>query len=352
VGDIATHTVTILDDDPTPSISIGDSTLREGSNGTVSFTTLPVELSAPSGQNVSVDFSSSDGTATAGSDYEPISGTLVFGPGETSAQLTVSVLGDDLREVDETYTVDLSNPVNVTIADGQGLGTILDDDSWPELTHGHSIQADLQAQPGPTPDTDLYSVSQKAFSSYEVVVDGTSGELGPSGPTLERIAADGMTVLQGSSGSGASRSLRWENSANTTNDNEHIRVQGSACGVACDAAAVYRIRLYDTTASIARFNNSGTQTTLLLLQSLSDDPITGDIRYWGPDGTLLGSQPLSLPAHALRVVDTSALPALSGQSGSVTIGHDGSYGALAGKAVAVEPATGFTFDTPLLPRAR
>jgi len=54
----------------------------------------------------------------------------------------------------------------------------------------------------------------------------------------------------------------------------------------------------------------------------------------------------------MLVLNTSTLPALQGQAGAITISHDGRYGALQGKAVAVEPATGFTFDTPLEPRRR
>jgi len=47
------------------------------------------------------------------------------------------------------------------------------------------------------------------------------------------------------------------------------------------------------------------------------------------------------------VVNTSSLPALEGQAGSITVSHDGPYGGIAGKTVALEPATGFSFDSPL-----
>ena len=49
-------------------------------------------------------------------------------------------------------------------------------------------------------------------------------------------------------------------------------------------------------------------------------------------------------------LNTSSVLVLQGQSGSVTVAHDGPYGTLSGKAVAVEPATGFTFDTAMVPR--
>ena len=90
-----------------------------------SFTiTLAVAIAEP----VMVDYATADGTATAPSDYLAKSGTLTFQPGQTSKVITVSVKGDTEVEDDETFFVNLSNPMHGTIADGQGLGTILNDD--------------------------------------------------------------------------------------------------------------------------------------------------------------------------------------------------------------------------------
>ena len=74
------------------------------------------------------------GRATAPGDYLAASGTLDFDPGETTQSVSVTVNGDMLDEVDETYFVNLSSPVNATIADGQGLGTITDDDAPPAIS--------------------------------------------------------------------------------------------------------------------------------------------------------------------------------------------------------------------------
>jgi hypothetical protein len=57
-------------------------------------------------------------------------------------------------------------------------------------------------------------------------------------------------------------------------------------------------------------------------------------------------------APAILALNTSALPGAAGVHGAITISHDGGYGQLAGKAVALEPATGFTFETALVPRPR
>ena len=114
-------------DDPLPELSIDDVTLAEGDSGTVTAT-FTVTLSAPSDQIVAVAFATADDTASAPDDYLPAVGPLLFAPGETTQPLSVTVNGDTLDEANETYFVNLSEPLNATIADGQGLGTITDDD--------------------------------------------------------------------------------------------------------------------------------------------------------------------------------------------------------------------------------
>ncbi|HEX8494639.1 MAG TPA: DUF4394 domain-containing protein [Pyrinomonadaceae bacterium] len=111
-----------------PTISIDDVSQAEGNAGLTPFA-FTVTLSSPSGQVVKVNYQTANGTAFATVDYVPASGTLTFNPGDTSENITVLVQGDTLDAPDETFFVNLSNPVNATIADGQGLGTILNDDA-------------------------------------------------------------------------------------------------------------------------------------------------------------------------------------------------------------------------------
>jgi hypothetical protein len=118
---------TIVDDDPLPSLAVSDAHVLEGDAGTVNAT-FTVTLTPASGRPVSVDYATADGTATAPDDYTAGSGRLSFTPGATAATLTVPVNGDTLGEQDETFFVDLSKPADATISDGQGLGTIDDDD--------------------------------------------------------------------------------------------------------------------------------------------------------------------------------------------------------------------------------
>ena len=120
---------TILNDDPAPpSLAIGDVTVNEGDSG-VTSAIFTVTLSAASTQTVTVNFASADGSAKAATrDYSAVSGTLTFAPNVTTQTIVVSIIGDKRKEKDETFFVNLSGPSNATIADGQGRGTIINDD--------------------------------------------------------------------------------------------------------------------------------------------------------------------------------------------------------------------------------
>jgi hypothetical protein len=117
---------TLLNDDR-PTLKINDVSKREGRSGTTAFV-FTVSLSAASTGAVSVDYVTANGTATAGSDYTTASGTLSFNPGEKSSAFTVNVRGDTTPEPTETFSVNLANPVGATLADAQGIGTIVNDD--------------------------------------------------------------------------------------------------------------------------------------------------------------------------------------------------------------------------------
>ena len=124
---------TINDNDPTPTISVNDTTIPEGTGGTTTGN-FTASLSAASGRTVTVQYATSDGTATNPGDYASASGTLTFAAGETSKSIPVVVNGDNADELDETFNVVLSSPSNVTILDGTGVGTITDDDGPPALS--------------------------------------------------------------------------------------------------------------------------------------------------------------------------------------------------------------------------
>jgi hemoglobin-like flavoprotein len=121
-------TGTIIDDDAQPSISINDVSQVEGNSGQTTFV-FNATLSAASSQIITIAFATAAGTANGNDDYQTVSGTLTFNPGETSKSIAVAVNGDVVSEPDETFFVQLSNPVNASIAKAKGTGTITNDDA-------------------------------------------------------------------------------------------------------------------------------------------------------------------------------------------------------------------------------
>jgi hypothetical protein len=116
--------VIVTVENPLPTLSINDISENED----VGFAEFTVSLSSPSAFPVTVDYSTADGTATAGSDYTATSGNQTFAPGETDKTIPVPIVDDFLYEGDETFFLDLSNSINATISDGQGIGTVVDND--------------------------------------------------------------------------------------------------------------------------------------------------------------------------------------------------------------------------------
>jgi hypothetical protein len=222
-----------------------------------------------------------------------------------------------------------------------------------ELVHAATTTRDLRPIGG-SPAEHFYWLAQQPFASYEILVDATSGDIGPT-LQLARLAGDGTTVLQsavGTSAIGFSRSLRITNDSPSAKTGELIRVASGACGTGCGPDDVYRIRMRETTGRIPRFNNSATQGTVIILQNTSTETINGTMRFWRANGAPAAAQAFTVAPHGLAIVSAGSIAGLAGTSGSVTIVHDGAYGALVGKSVGLEPATGFSFDSPLSPLVR
>lgn len=158
----------------TPTLAISDASLAEGDSGTQNLT-FTVTLTNPSGQTVTVDYATANGTALAGSDYVATSGTLTFNAGVSTQTIAVSIKGDTTDEADETFTVSLSNPVNAAISQGQATGTILNDDPHPGITIG-----DAQIAEGNSGTRNLVfhvnlsAVSGKTVSVNYGTADGTA----------------------------------------------------------------------------------------------------------------------------------------------------------------------------------
>ena len=112
-------------------VSVGVATVTEGPAGRTTQATFTASLSAACDRPITVRYATSNGTAIAGVDYLATTGTLTFPPGVTTATIAVPVIGDALPEAAETYFLTLSDPSpsGVLVAQRQGVGTILDDDT-------------------------------------------------------------------------------------------------------------------------------------------------------------------------------------------------------------------------------
>jgi hypothetical protein len=212
------------------------------------------------------------------------------------------------------------------------------------LRHGSEQVHDLAVQAG-SPDEDWYRVTVHSFSSYQFVADSFTGDIDLVSTGLQRIL--GATVLQSATvlQAGGSLSLAWSKGSDSPiEEAQLVRVGGASCGTSCRATDTYRARFFETTYTIPRFNNSGTQATVLLVQNATDRACEATAFFMGSVGTLIAEAPFSVGPYQLLVVPSASV--VPGQSGSVRIAHTCGYGGLSGKAVALEPATGFTFDTP------
>jgi len=221
------------------------------------------------------------------------------------------------------------------------------------LVHGSEQIHDLRQYGHHETDRDLYLVSSRPFSSYQVVVHGLTGELGLDADNVQLLNAGGTAVLQNALvlDSGGVLSLQWHGGNLAGPATSFVRVHDAVCTYLCEPTSTYRIRFYDTTYTVPRVNNSGTQSSVLLIQNATDRVCDVAHHFFDPSGTYVASGPLhSLGPHDLKVVATAAT--FPGQSGSVRVTHTCGYGGLSGKAVAVEAATGFTFDTPFVHRPR
>jgi hypothetical protein len=213
---------------------------------------------------------------------------------------------------------------------------------------------------GGVADQDWFRISQKPYSSYEVLVDGLTGGLSPVPVTVpgtelgvHLIYGGGSVVPSNALGaSGSARVLYFRNETATVNDDDRIRVSNPLCAGACLATEQYRIRLFDTTYGISRFNNSATQITVLVIQNTSNRVVYFNAHFFDANGVIQGTYSQDIPAFGAAVLNTATVAGVAGKSGSIIVNNDGRYGVLTGKAVSLEPATGFTFDTLMVARGQ
>jgi len=228
-----------------------------------------------------------------------------------------------------------------------------------QLVHGRPQTHDLQGvSSGATAtDQDWSVVATSPQHSYEVRAFGTNiCWLSGNCSRLDRVDSTGAVVqpsggpdLPLPSGTPGNVALRWIATASQT---ELIRVRGPINGEVTTAQSVYDIEMLDTTVFLPRWNQSASQTTVLIIQNTSSTSVQGQVDFYDATGAPAGNALLNVPLKGVQLINCASVFGLPGKSGSATLSHFGGYGDLTGKAVTLEPATGFTFDTAftLLPR--
>jgi hypothetical protein len=183
---------TITNDDPVPSLSVSDVTVTEGNGGT-SPAAFVISLSSPSGQTVSVGYATADGSATAGSDYVTTFGTLTIPPGSAGGTASVDVVGDLAYEPNESFLLNLSAPLNATLLDDQGTGTITNDDSPPTVSIG-----DVVVPRGPSGTTTaVFPVTLSAATYQTVGVDFSTADGTATAGTDYVATSGGLSIPPG-----------------------------------------------------------------------------------------------------------------------------------------------------------
>ncbi len=193
---------TISNDDAAPTVSIGDVSAKEGDSGSTVFS-FQVTLSSASGQTVSINYATANGTAvttgtapTGGADYVAQASVLSFAAGETTKTVSVAVNGDTLGESDETFAVNLSTPVNATLGDGQGTGKIENDDVMPALSVGDVSTSEGASGTKSLSFTVTLSLATVAPVTFNyATADGTASSSGVSGTGGADYVAQSGTLI-------------------------------------------------------------------------------------------------------------------------------------------------------------
>jgi hypothetical protein len=194
-GPYAVGTCTINSALSQPGLSVSNATVTNGTSGTTPMT-FTVSLTAASGDPVTVNYATADGTAVAGTDYQAASGTLTFAPGQTSQTITVNAIGTPLYAPTRTFTVDLSSPSGAGIAQGQGVGTIVSSQQQPAVSIGGVYVTDVDS--GTTPAN--FWVWLSGGSSQTVTVDYTTAD-GTALAGTDYVATSGtLTFAPGQTG--------------------------------------------------------------------------------------------------------------------------------------------------------
>ena len=232
---------------PTTDLSVDDVTLTEGNSGTKDFA-FTVTRSGPTDVTSTVDVATANNTAAAPDDYTARSETLTFAPGDTSETFTVSVNGDTAVELDETFFVNLTNPTGASVLDGQGVGTIANDDEAEETNL--TVVAAAADPTGGAPG-DPVTVS---WTTRNTATRSSLPRRGPTPSTSRpmRLSASAATSVSGSSTASATSPAALSTPAWVTSSYRAWRPATTSCSSAPTTATHTRSRARTTTFAPSR----------------------------------------------------------------------------------------------------
>jgi probable HAF family extracellular repeat protein len=257
-----------------PSLRIADApSVTEGNAGTRSAT-FTVTLSAPGTETITVAYSTSNGTATAGNDYQAQSGTLSFAPGEMSKTITVLVSGDWVAEPSETFVVNLSSPTNASISDGQGTGTILDDEPRMSIN-------DVTVTEGNTGAVNAtFTVSLSVAYDVAVTVHYQTANGSATAGSDYAAASGDVTIAAGQTTTTFTVAVLGDRSAEPT-ENFFVNLSAATNGLIVDSQGVGaildnepRISISDVTKAEGKKNQTALFTFTVTLSAAYDQAVT------------------------------------------------------------------------------
>ncbi len=154
---------------PDPVLNVVGTTITEGDSGTKNAL-FRVTLTRSSSATISVNYSTQDGTAKSGSDYEAKSGVLTFKPGMTSIDISVPIFGDTEDESHESFRVALTSPKNAKLGTSEATGTIEDDDDTVAVVPKISIKGVTVTEGNSGTKDAVFDVTLSESSSKKITV--------------------------------------------------------------------------------------------------------------------------------------------------------------------------------------
>lgn len=280
-------TITLTDDDNAPTLSVADLTVSEAVTG--GKATITVQMTGASSQEVSVDYTTAPGTATAGTggDYITTNGTLTWAAETTGAKtFAVTINADDIDEPNETFTIILSGVENATLSDGEATITIADDNDAPRITIG-----DVTVSEGGGQVT--VPVTMTGRSSEEAWVDySTSNGNGSSAATADLPDPDFNPTIG---------RLTW---AAGTEGKQEIIVQINDDDIDEASPEFFVISLFDNAPSIVLQDPAGTiyitdndDEPVLSLGSVTPSPVPEDAGTAQVPVTIVGRSSREVTAY-------------------------------------------------------